>query len=363
MKLEDKLEDTLQKNRQDKSQEDTRIKAKKVSAALSSAERLQALSEMCRQLIAQQTCLAIMGPTASGKSQLSMDVARVLPIEIISVDSALIYRQMDIGTAKPSFDELALVPHHLINTHDPLDSYSAAEFVEDVHRLVVDILARQRLPVLVGGTMMYFNALQQGMSDLPSADDSVREALQALWAENPSQLHAQLHEIDPVSALRIHPNDPQRLIRALEVYQVSGKTLTELRALPKSSLSAFNLVKVALLPEDRAKLHAQIAVRFEQMLEQGLLQEVKGLMERGDLHADLTSMRSVGYRQAWLFLQGDYDYATFVDKGLVATRQLAKRQLTWLRKEPDLLKLDPFKSTRVERLESLLNVLQSHCRE
>lgn len=333
-------------------------KSSKVSKALLSSERLQELAKMGQRLIAQKTCLAIMGPTASGKSQLSMDLARVLPIEIISVDSALIYRQMDIGTAKPSTNELALVPHHLINTHDPLESYCAAEFVEDVHRLVADILARQRLPVLVGGTMMYFNALQQGMSDLPSADSSVREALQALWEQDPSQLHAQLNAIDPISAQRIHPNDPQRLIRALEVFKVSGQTLTELRALPKSSLTAFNLIKVALLPEDRAKLHAQIGVRFEQMLEQGLLQEVKGLMERGDLHADLTSMRSVGYRQAWLFLQGDYDYSTFVDKGLVATRQLAKRQLTWLRKEPDLMSIDPFKTTRVERLEWLLKVMQ-----
>ncbi|WP_232023339.1 tRNA (adenosine(37)-N6)-dimethylallyltransferase MiaA [Thiomicrorhabdus aquaedulcis] len=334
----------------------------KVAPGLFSTEQLSQWLKMAEQCIAQKTCLAIMGPTASGKSQLSMDLARVLPIEIISVDSALIYRQMDVGTAKPTAQELATVPHHLINTHDPLQTYSAAEFVEDVHGLVADILGRGCLPVLVGGTMMYFNALQQGMSDLPEADKSVREALQALWVQDPSQLHAQLHDIDLVSAQRIHPNDPQRLIRALEVFKTSGKTLTELRALPKPSLSAFKLIKVALLPQDRSKLHDQIGVRFEQMLEKGLLQEVKQLMQRGDLHADLTAMRSVGYRQAWLFLQGDYDYPTFIEKGLVATRQLAKRQLTWLRKEPDLELFDPFSTTRIERLEGVLNLIQSHVR-
>ncbi len=314
--------------------------------------------ELIQTLIEQKKCLALMGPTASGKSQLSMDLASVLPIEIISVDSALIYKGMDIGTAKPSAQEQEQVVHHLIDTHDPQESYSASEFVEDVHTLVKEIFARGKLPVLVGGTMMYYNALQQGMNDLPSADEAVRKKLQALWQDSPETLHQQLEQIDPESALRIHPNDPQRLIRALEVYEVSGKTLTQLRAEPKPALTAFELIKIGLIPEDRAKLHAQIGKRFTTMLEAGFLSEVKSLFEQGNLTADTTSMRSVGYRQAWLFLNGEYDYDTFVYKALVATRQLAKRQLTWLRKETDLIKIDPYQTGSKERLERVLEVLK-----
>ena len=310
-------------------------------------------------LIKNRQCLAIMGPTASGKSQLSMDLATQYPIEIISVDSALIYRDMDVGTAKPSEEEMAQVPHHLINTHDATESYSASEFVEDVHRLVEAILSRGHLPVLVGGTMMYFNALQQGMNDLPPADEKVREALQATWQTNPDQLHQRLSEIDPVSAARIHKNDPQRLVRALEVYEVSGKTLTELRAEPKKGLTAFSLIKVGLIPEDRARLHQQIVNRFNSMLESGFLQEMKGLMARGDLDPDMTAIRSVGYRQAWSFLLGEVDYETFVEKGVIATRQLAKRQMTWLRKEPDLLAIDPFKTSRAARLKIVADLIET----
>lgn len=309
--------------------------------------------------IEEKKCLAIMGPTASGKSQLSMDVAAHYPVEIISVDSALIYRGMDIGTAKPSSEELARVPHHLIDTHDPAESYSASEFVEDVHDLVEAIFARERLPLLVGGTMMYFNALQHGMSDLPSANPEVRERLQLLWKTQPDVLHERLREVDPESAQRIHKNDPQRLIRALEVYEITGKTLTEHRALPKHGLSAFQLVKVGLIPQDRARLHQQIAKRFELMLENGFLHEVKALMARGDLNPEMTSIRSVGYRQAWSFLSGEYDYETFVHKGVVATRQLAKRQLTWLRKEEELLVMDPFASTRDERLSFVSKLIET----
>ena len=314
--------------------------------------------ELIQKLIEQKQCLALMGPTASGKSQLSMDLAKVLPIEIISVDSALIYKGMDIGTAKPSRQEQETVPHHLINTHDPQESYSASEFVEDVSRLVEQIFSRGKLPVLVGGTMMYYNALQQGMNKLPSADETIRATLQQIWQDSPEKLHQRLEKIDPESALRIHPNDPQRLIRALEVYDISGKTLTELRAEPKAGLTAFKLIKIGLIPEDRAKLHAQIGKRFESMLEAGFLSEVKSLFEQGNLTADTTSMRSVGYRQAWLFLTGEYDYEMFVYKGLVATRQLAKRQLTWLRKEPDLIKIDPYQTTSKERLTLLLDRLK-----
>ncbi|GAB6070462.1 tRNA (adenosine(37)-N6)-dimethylallyltransferase MiaA [Thiomicrorhabdus hydrogeniphila] len=314
--------------------------------------------DLVKQLIANKQCLAIMGPTASGKSQLSMLLAEQLPIEIISVDSALIYRGLDIGTAKPSQQELDTVPHHLINTHDVTETYSASDFVEDVNRLVFEIFARNRLPVLVGGTMMYFNALQQGMSDLPSANEKIREKWLKIWQETPDMLHEKLLDIDPESAERIHKNDPQRLVRAIEVYEVTGKTLTELRAEPKKGLPEFKMLKIALVPENRAKLHKQIEKRFSQMIDNGFLQEVKSLFERGDLNEDMTSLRSVGYRQAWLFMQGEYDYETFIYKGLVATRQLAKRQLTWLRKEQNLTIIDPYKTSLQERVEQTLELLK-----
>jgi len=313
---------------------------------------------LVKKLIENKQCLAIMGPTASGKSQLSMLLAEELPIEIISVDSALIYRDMDIGTAKPTQAELELVPHHLINTHDAAETYSASEFVDDVNRLVKEIFNRECLPVLVGGTMMYFNALQQGMSDLPSADEKIREYWLNIWNETPDLLHEKLLDIDPVSAERIHKNDPQRLVRAIEVYELTGKTLTEFRAEPKKGLPDFELIKVALIPEDRAKLHRQIEQRFLTMIESGFLQEAKGLFERSDLNEDMTSNRSVGYRQAWLFMMGEYDYDTFIDKGFVATRQLAKRQLTWLRKEPNITVIDPYETTSDQRVEQTLALLK-----
>lgn len=313
---------------------------------------------MVENLIENRKVLAVMGPTASGKSQLSMLLAEQLPIEIISVDSALIYREMDIGTAKPTAEELTSVPHHLINTHEVTEVYSASEFVDDVKRLVEEIYARHRLPVLVGGTMMYFNALQQGMSDLPSADEKVREKWLNIWQETPEVLHEKLAEVDSESAQRIHQNDPQRLVRALEVYELTGKTLTEFRKQPKTGLPSFELIKIALIPDDRARLHKQIEKRFMQMVEEGFLQEVKRLYQRGDLDVDMTSMRSVGYRQAWLFLTGEYDYQTFIDKSLVATRQLAKRQLTWLRKEQDVMVIDPYQTTAEQRVELAVALLQ-----
>ena len=314
--------------------------------------------KLVKKLIKKKQCLAIMGPTASGKSQLSMLLAKELPIEIISVDSALIYRDMDIGTAKPTQAELELVPHHLINTHDATETYSASEFVDDVNRLVTEIFDRDCLPVLVGGTMMYFNALQQGMSDLPSADEKVREYWLNIWNETPELLHEKLLDIDPVSAERIHKNDPQRLVRAIEVYELTGKTLTEFRAEPKKGLPDFELIKIALIPADRTKLHRQIEQRFLTMIESGFLQEAKGLFERGDLNEDMTSIRSVGYRQAWLFMMGEYDYETFIEKGFVATRQLAKRQLTWLRKEPNITVIDPYETTPAQRVEQALALLK-----
>lgn len=313
--------------------------------------------QLHESMIKNQQCLAIMGPTASGKSQLSMLLAEKFPVEIISVDSALIYRQMNIGTAKPSDYEMQQVPHHLINTHDPLETYSASDFVDDVKRLVKEIFARGRVPLLVGGTMMYFNALQKGMSDLPSAHPEIREKLQALWEEDADALHQKLLAVDPESAQRIHKNDPQRLVRALEVYEVTGKTLTEFRTQPKQGLPDFKMLKVALIPEDRAKLHTQIKTRFLQMLDQGFKDEMQALYNRGDLDIDMTSMRSVGYRQGWLWLAGEYDNQTFIDKSLVATRQLAKRQLTWLRKEQDVLVIDPYETSEKERVGLVLKLL------
>lgn len=316
------------------------------------------MQELVNKLIQKRQCLAIMGPTASGKSQLSMLLGEKMPVEIISVDSALIYKEMDIGSAKPTELELAAIPHHLINTHEPTQTYSASDFVDDVKRLVDEIFARGALPLLVGGTMMYFNALQKGMSNLPSANEEIRAKLQQTWQESPELLHQRLTEIDPESAARIHQNDPQRLVRALEVYEITGKTLTEFRAEPKEGLPNFELIKIALIPEDRAKLHAQIKKRFLEMVDQGFLNEVKGFYERGDLDVDMTSMRSVGYRQAWLFLAGEYDYDLFIDKSLVATRQLAKRQLTWLRKEENVTIIDPYQTTPEQRLELTIELLK-----
>lgn len=310
------------------------------------------------ELIEQKICLAIMGPTASGKSSLTMALAKQLPIEIISVDSALIYRGMDIGTAKPTLDEQVAVPHHLIDILEPTESYSAADFVEDVHELVKEIFLRGNLPVLAGGTMMYFNALQQGLAKLPSADETIRAKIHQAWQENPKAVHEQLKQVDPDAADRIHPNDPQRLIRALEVYELTGKPLTQLQKEgQQAGLSEFKLVKVALIPENRQKLHEQIELRFHEMLNNGFLKEAEKVFSSEGLRADLPAIRSVGYRQAWLFFAQEYDYETFVEKSIVATRQLAKRQITWLRKEQGLGVLDPFKTNVDDRVEAVLAYL------
>lgn len=312
------------------------------------------------ELIKQKICLAIMGPTASGKSGLTLALAKYIPIEIISVDSALIYRGMDIGTAKPTLDEQVAVPHHLIDILDPTESYSAAGFVEDVHELVKEIFARGCLPVLAGGTMMYFNALQQGMAKLPSADERIRAKIHQAWLDNPTAVHAQLKQVDPEAAERIHQNDPQRLIRALEVYEITGKPLTQLQKEgQQEGLTEFKLAKVALIPEDRKKLHEQIATRFHEMLNSGFLKEAEKVFSLDGLSADLPAIRSVGYRQAWLFFAQEYDYDTFIDKSIVATRQLAKRQITWLRKEQNLLVLDPFKTNVDDRVEAVLDYLSA----
>ncbi len=297
---------------------------------------------MLTRLLEMQTVLAIMGPTASGKTRLALGLAEYLPMEIISVDSALIYRGMDIGTAKPTVDELAAVPHHLIDILDPAQSYSVSQFVVDCHRLMAEIRGRGRLPVLVGGTMMYFHALQQGLADLPSADADLREDLLTQYHLNPHALHQRLQQVDPLAAARIHPNDPQRLVRALEVYALTGKALSDLQQTQHQTATALNWLKVGLIPQSREQLHQTIAYRLETMFKAGFLDEVRGLYQRDDLHEDLPSIRSVGYRQAWLYLKGVLNENEWQERALIATRQLAKRQLTWLRKEQDLHQLDPF---------------------
>ena len=284
--------------------------------------------------------LFLMGPTASGKTDLAIRLRQKYPIEIISVDSALIYKGMDIGTAKPDANELALAPHRLIDILDPAESYSAADFRRDALREMNNIVAQGKIPLLVGGTMLYYKALLEGLSPLPAADPEIRkqleqEALTLGW----EALHDQLREVDPVSAERIHRNDPQRLSRALEVYRISGKTLTELTKTKGESLP-FNVKQFAIAPKDRAELHRRIELRFEKMMDAGFEQEMKALYAREDLHPDLPSIRCVGYRQMWDYLDGNCTLDDAIFKGVCATRQLAKRQITWLRSWDNLTWLD-----------------------
>lgn len=273
----------------------------------------------------------IMGPTASGKTALAMALQQRLPVELISVDSALIYRGMDIGTAKPTSEELAQAPHRLIDIRDPGEVYSAADFRVDALQAMAEITAAGRIPLLVGGTMLYFKALLEGLSPLPSAVPAVRRQIEQQAAEQGwAALHRQLQQIDPAAALRIHPNDPQRLTRALEVFFISGKTLSELTNISGESLP-YHVHQFAIAPASRELLHQRIALRFNQMLAAGFEAEVGALMARGDLHSDLPSIRCVGYRQMWSYLSGEMGYDEMVFRGICATRQLAKRQMTWLR--------------------------------
>jgi tRNA dimethylallyltransferase len=281
--------------------------------------------------------VAIMGPTASGKTAAALEIAAHIPSEIISVDSALVYRSMDIGTAKPTVDELASVPHHLIDILDPTDAYSVMQFRNDAIRLVGDITARGKLPLLVGGTMLYFKGLKDGLDDLPQADAAIRAELDADEAKlGTPALHARLAQIDPVTAARLKPNDSQRIQRALEIFLLAGQPMSALlEKAPKSELP-FELLSIALEPSDRSVLHKRIAARFDTMLKDGgLIDEVKTLRARGDLHPNLPSMRCVGYRQTWEYLDGQYGLRELREKGIAATRQLAKRQLTWLRSMPE----------------------------
>jgi len=281
----------------------------------------------------------LMGPTASGKTELAIRMVEQHNCEIISVDSALVFRGFDIGSAKPTASEQARAPHHLIDILDPSVAYSAADFRRDALVLMAEIVNRGKIPLLVGGTMLYFKALVDGLSPLPAAQPKIRQEIEAqanehgwLW------VHQQLALVDPVSAERIHPNDPQRVSRALEVYRISGQSMTQLTKTIDNELP-FDVSQFAIYPDDRSELHQRIELRFKQMLELGFEQEVKALYDRGDLHADMPSIRCVGYRQMWEYFDGTIDHQEMVFRGIVATRQLAKRQLTWLRGWQDLHRL------------------------
>ncbi len=274
----------------------------------------------------------LMGPTAAGKTDLAMRLTEALSCDIISVDSALIYKGMDIGTAKPDAQMLEKYPHRLVDIRDPSQSYSVAEFREDALREMAEITAQGRIPLLVGGTMMYYNALLKGLAALPEANPEIRQQLlEKGEREGWPALHALLEKIDPASARRLAPNDSQRLQRALEVYQLTGRTLTELWAEQQQQKLPYNVVNLAVMPEERKTLHERIALRFKLMMEEGFVDEVRALYERGDLNPQMPSVRCVGYRQVWSYLEDEWDYPTMMDKGIVATRQLAKRQITWLR--------------------------------
>jgi len=301
--------------------------------------------------------ICLMGPTASGKTDLAIEIAERLPCEIVSVDSALIYRGMDIGSAKPDAATLSRAPHRLIDIRDPAETYSAAEFRADVIEQMQGIVASGRIPLLVGGTMMYFKVLREGIADMPAGDQAVRDQIQADadrlgWAV----LHEKLQQVDPIAAQKIHPNNPQRLMRALEVYEITGVALGEHWQKQAQSVDDLpcQLKQFAIIPGDRAALHARIEQRFNIMLEQGLVDEVRGLFERDDLHKDLPSMRSVGYRQVWEYLEGNLTYDEMVFRGIVATRNLAKRQLTWLRGWPEVTELSVGGQKNVDKV---LNII------
>ena len=292
---------------------------------------------------AKPNVICLMGPTASGKTSLAVDLVQQHPFQIVSVDSAQIYQQMNIGTGKPQKGVLDIAPHRLIDFIDPAVPYSASQFRTDAFREIDEILEVGDTPLLVGGTMLYFRVLRDGLADMPHADPEVRAEIEKLAQEQGWEaVHQQLAAVDPDSAARIHPNDPQRTQRALEVYRVSGKTITsfhaEMRA-QQEALLPYNLHFFAIQPEDRGVLHGQIETRFRQMLNEGLVDEVQALRARGDLNHQLPSIKSVGYRQVWQYLDDEVDYDGMVERSIIATRQLAKRQLTWLRSWPSLQSL------------------------
>ncbi|WP_159991012.1 tRNA (adenosine(37)-N6)-dimethylallyltransferase MiaA [Pelistega ratti] len=306
------------------------------------------------------TIICIAGPTAAGKSASVLTLAEHLPIEVINVDSATIYRNMDIGTAKPSREEQQSVPQHLLDIRDPLESYSAADFYQDTLRLIQDIQTRGKIPILAGGTMMYYKTLRDGLHDLPSANNTLRttleqEALEKGWAF----MHQKLHQLDPQTAERLAPNDSQRIQRALEVITLTGKPLSALFAEQKPTQSPYHFHTISLEPNDRTQLHQRIAQRFIQMMDSGFLEEVRTLYQRGDLHTDLPSIRCVGYRQLWHHLTGEVSIDKAIEQGIAATRQLAKRQITWLRSQPERTIIDCFdKNVPQQVLTTVKQILQ-----
>ena len=306
--------------------------------------------------VTKPTAILLMGPTASGKTALSVAMAHTLNAEIISVDSALVYKGMDIGTAKPTLAERGGIPHHLIDIIDPSESFSTGQFRARALALMEDINARGKLPLLVGGTMLYFSALTQGLAKLPEANAEIRQKLdQELLELGKEAMHAHLAKVDPAAAARIHVNDPQRIQRALEVYEISGRSLSSFFETDQQTDQSFQFIKLIVAPEQRQTLHLKIAERFKQMLAQGFLDEVRVLQARGDLYETMPSIRCVGYRQAWSYLNGEDDYDRMQEKAIIATRQLAKRQFTWLRKETDAVQL-------VSDTDDLLETALKHCR-
>jgi tRNA dimethylallyltransferase len=282
-----------------------------------------------------------MGPTAAGKTGLAAHLAKVLPVEIVSVDSAQVYRHLDIGTAKPDRKTLAIAPHHLIDILDPNERYSAAQFCEDANEVLADIRSRGNIPLLAGGTMLYFKALQEGLSHLPPADPNTRLVIDTMAQDSGwAVLHAELERIDAATAARLQPTDAQRIQRALEVYYLTGQTMSALIARGRTSGPPYRMLAIALEPSDRAVLHERIEQRFEIMLELGLIGEVRRLRESFDLNPSLPSMRAVGYRQVWQYLDGEFGLTALREKGVAATRQLAKRQLTWLRSWEGVARFD-----------------------
>lgn len=297
----------------------------------------------------------LMGPTASGKTDLALKLFDLFACELISVDSALIYRDMNIGTAKPAKTILEKYPHNLIDILDPSEAYSTGQFREDALQLIEKSLEKKRIPLLVGGTMLYFRTLLQGISPLPSANIPIRDQINARAAEiGWAELHNELAKIDPVAAKRIHPNDPQRISRALEVFQITGKTLTQLHAQGKQDLQNYKILALAMNPIERKDLHKRIEKRFLQMLDAGFIDEVKALHQRSDLHLGLPAIRAVGYRQVWEYLEGKYSYDEMVAKAIAATRQLAKRQITWLRSWEDLHWLDSEDPQLLAKVQALI---------
>ncbi len=297
--------------------------------------------------------LLLMGPTASGKTGVALELARRLPVEIISVDSALVYRGMDIGTAKPDAEVLRNNTHHLVDIIDPTQSYSAAQFRDDALEIMADVAGRGRIPLLTGGTMLYFKALREGLADLPAASAETRMVIDAMAAESGwPALHRELERVDPATAERLDPNDAQRIQRAMEVFFLTGKPMSELVAAGQRREPPFRMIPLALAPNDRAVLHERIADRFELMLELGFIREVRELREKYELDPAMPSMRCVGYRQVWGYLDGAYGLSVLREKAVAATRQLAKRQLTWLRATPGVTQFDSLAEDLQEQVDA-----------